>query len=70
MNISKEAMTLLAKVQWKTASDKEVTSFKNKNAYTLLPVTSVLSGHKIVGSRWLFKNKDDHSKKGRSVVLR
>ena len=42
-------------------------SVKN-NVYTLLPVTAVLSGLKIIGSRWVFKIKADSSKKGRVVV--
>ena len=68
-NTFKEAMTLPAKVQWKAASDKEVASLKNHNVYTLLPVTSVPAGHKIIGSRCVYKVKADNSQKGRVVVL-
>ena len=62
-------MTLLAKAQWKAASDKEVASLKKNKVYSLLPVTSVPAGHKIIGSRWVYKVKADNSHKGRVVVL-
>ena len=54
-------MTLPAKAQWKAASDKEMASLKMNNVYTLLPATSVPAGHKIVGSRWVYKVKEDNS---------
>ena len=62
-------MNLPAKTQWKAASDKEMASLKKNNVYTLLPVTSVPAGHKIIGSRWVYKAKADNSHKGRVVVL-
>ena len=68
-NNFKEAMTLPAKAQWKAASDKEVASLKKNNVYTLLPMTAVPTGHKIIGSRWVYKVKADNSHKGRVVVL-
>ena len=49
-NTFKEAMTLPAKAHWKAASDKEVASLKKSNVYTLVPVTAVPAGHKIIGS--------------------
>ena len=63
-------MTLPAKAHWKAASDKEVASLKKNNVYTLVPATAVPVGHKIVGSRWVYKVKADKSYKGRVVVLR
>ena len=54
-NTFKQAMTLPAKAQWKAASDKEVASLKTNNVYTLLPMTAVPTGHKIIGSRWVYK---------------
>ena len=39
-----------------------------KNVYTFLPVASVPAGHKIIGSRWVYKVKADNSRKGRVVV--
>ena len=68
-NTFKEAMTLLAKAHWKAASDKEVASLKNKNVYTLVPATAVPAGHKIIGSRWVYKVNADKPYKGRVVVL-
>ena len=62
-------MTLPAKAQWKAASDKEMASLKKNNVYTLLPATSVPAGHKIIGSRWVYKVKADNSHRGRAVVL-
>ena len=44
-------------------------SLKKNNVYTLLPATSVPIGHKIIGSRWVYRIKADDSKKGRIVVL-
>ena len=68
-NTFKEAVTLSAKAQWKAASDKEMASLKNINVYTLLPATSVPAGHKIIGSRWVYKVTVDNSHKGHVVVL-
>ena len=62
-------MTLPAKAHWKAASDKEVASLKKNNVYTLVPATAVPAGHKIIGSRWMYKVKADKSYKGRVVVL-
>ena len=63
-------MTLPAKAQWKAASDKEVTSVKRNNVYTLLPMTAVSTGHKIIGSRWVHKVKAGNSCEGCIVALR
>ena len=60
-------MTLPAKAHWKAASDKEVASLKNNNVYTL--VLATIAGHKIVGSRWVYKVKAGKSYSGRVVVL-
>ena len=62
-------MTLPAKAQWEAASDTEMASLKKNNVYTLLPATSVPAGHKVIGSRWVYKVKADSSHKGRAVVL-
>ena len=68
-NNFKEAMTLPAKAHWKAASDKEAASLKKNNVYTVVPATAVPVGHKIIGSRWVYKVKADKSYKGRVVVL-
>ena len=69
INTLKEAMTLPTKAQWKAAPDKEVASLKRNKVYTLLPMTAVPTGHKIIGSRWVYKVKADNPYKGRVVVL-
>ena len=56
-NTFKEATTLPAKAHWKAALDKEITSLKKNNIYTLVPATTVPTGHKIIGSRWVYKVK-------------
>ena len=63
-NTFKEAMTLPAKAHWKAALDKEVASLKKNNVYTLVPATVVSTGHKIIGSRWVYEVKADKSYKG------
>ena len=69
LNTFKHAMTLPAKLEWKLARDKEVVSLKKNNADTLLSTTSVPTGYKIIGSRWVYKLKADKSCKERVVVL-
>ena len=68
-NTFKETMTLPLKAHWKAASDKEVASLKKNNVYTLVPATAVSTGHKIIGSRWVYKVKAEKSYKGRVIVL-
>ena len=68
-NAFKEAMTLPAEEHWKAASDKEVASLKKNDLYTLVPASAVPAGHKIIGSRWVYKVKVDKSCRGRVVVL-
>ena len=68
-NTFKEAMTLPAKAHWKAASDKKAASLKKNNVYSLVPATAVPAGHKVIGSRWVYKVKADKSYKGRVVVL-
>ena len=68
-NTFKQAMTLPAKLEPKATSDKEVASRKNDNVYTLLPETSVPTGHNITGSRWVYNVKTDHSRRARVIVL-
>lgn len=68
-NTLKQVVTLPAKLEWKTASDKKVASLKNNSVYTLLPATAVPIGHRIVGSGWVDKVMADNSGKGRLIVL-
>ena len=62
-------MTLPAKAHWKAASDKKVPNLKKNNVYTLVPATAVSTGHRIIGSRWVYKIENDTSYKARIVVL-
>lgn len=68
-NALKEPMALLAKAQWKAASEKELASLKNNKANILLPATSLSTGHKIIGSRLVYKVKSDNSHKRHLVLL-
>ena len=68
-NTLKEVMTLPDKAHWKAASDKKIASLKNKNVYTLVPAAAVPIGHKIIGSRWVYKVKAEKFYKGRVAVL-
>ena len=68
-NTCKETMTLPAKLEWKAVSCKELARLKKYNVYTLLPVISIPTGHKIISSRWVWKVKADNSRKARVVVL-
>ena len=60
-NTFKQAITLSTKLEWKAASDMEVASLKRTNVYTILPATYVPTGHKIIGSRLMYKTKADCS---------
>ena len=44
-------------------------SLKRNNVYTILLMTAVPTGHKITGSRWVYKVNADNSYKGRVAVL-
>ena len=48
--------------------DKELASLKHHNVYDLVPLTSVPMDHKIIGSRWVFKQKVDGTLKARLVA--
>ena len=64
----KEAMTLPAKAQWKVASDNKMASLKRAMS-TPSCRRPVPAGHKIIGSRWVYKVNADNSHMGRGVVL-
>ena len=62
-------MSLPARAELKTAADKKSASLvKSNNIYTLLPATTVPSGHKIDGSGWICKLKAGNMKKKRVVA--
>ena len=66
---SKGVMTLPAKAQGNAASDKEGARLKRNSVYTLLSMTAVPVGHKIIGSRWVYNVKADNSYMGRVSIL-
>ena len=63
-NTFEKAVTLPAKAQWKSTSEKEMASLKNNNVYTLLPATFAPVGHGITAvdgftrSRWATHTRD------------
>ena len=54
--------------RWKTASNNEIACTEKHGVLTLVPITSVPAGHKVVGTRWVLKIKTDSTYKGRLVV--
>ena len=52
-------MGLPPAAHWKTVSDKESESLEKHGVFNLVPITSVLAGHRVVGTRWLRKIKAD-----------
>ena len=50
-NTFKEAMGLPQAVGWKKASNKEVKSLEKHGVFNSVPITSVPTGHKVVGTR-------------------
>ena len=52
-------MGLPQAAHWKKASDKEMESLKKLGVFNLVLITSVLAGHRIVGTRWARKIKAD-----------
>ena len=56
-NTFKEAVGLPQASHWKTASDKEIESLEKHGVFNLVLITSVLAGHRVVGTRWVRKIK-------------
>ena len=54
--------------EWKVAIVKEMNSLKEHQVYELVPITSVPKDNKIIGSRFVFKQKTDGRFKARLVV--
>ena len=63
-NNFKEAVGLLQAAHWKTSSDKEIESLEKHGVFNLVLITSVLEGHKVVGTRWVRKIKADSNYMG------
>ena len=66
-NMFKEAMESPQGVKWKEASDNEMASLENHEVFDLVSLASVPS-EKVIGTKWVFKVKADHTLKGRAVV--
>ena len=49
-NTFKEAVGLPQAAHWKTASDKEMESLEKQGVFSLVLITSVLAGHRVVGT--------------------
>ena len=58
-NTFKEAVGLPQAAHWKTASDKEIESVEKQGVFNLVLITSVLAGHRVVGTRWVRKVNAD-----------
>ena len=54
--------------QWKEVTNKEMDSLKKHEVYHLVSITSFPKGQKIIGSRFVFKQKADGQFKDRLVV--
>ena len=67
-NMFKEAMESPQGVKWKEASDNEMASLENHEVFDLVSLASVPSEKKVIGTKWVFKVKADHTLKGRAVV--
>ena len=67
-NTFKEAIFLPQAARWKAVLDKEITSLEKHGVFDLVPITSVPVGHKIVGTRWMFKSKAGSTYKDQLVV--
>ena len=58
-NTFKEAVGLPQAAHWKTASDKDIESLEKHGVFNLVLITSVLAGHRVVGTRCVRKIKAD-----------
>lgn len=67
-NTFKEAINSPEAKQWKAAIGKEMASLAKHKVYTLVPITSVPKEEKILGTRFVFKQKADGRFKVRLVV--
>ena len=48
--------------------DKELTGLQDHHVYDLVPISSIPSAFKPIGSRWVYKVKADSNFKARLVV--
>ena len=67
-NTFKEAMGSPQVTKWKEATNKEMDSLQKHAVFNLVSPNSVPPEHEVVGTKWVFKVKADHTLKGRVVV--
>ena len=67
-NTLKEAMETPQAAKWKEVADREMESLGNHKVFDLVSSVSVPSEKKVIGTKWVFKVKADHTLKGRVVV--
>ena len=67
-NTFKEAMESPQATKWKEATNKEMDSLQKHAVFDLVSPDSVPPEQKVVGTKWVFKVKADHTLKGRVVV--
>ena len=61
-------MGLPQAARWKAASNREVASLEKHGVYELIPIVSVPTGQRVIGTLWVSKVKADGTKKSRLVV--
>ncbi|CAN0447533.1 unnamed protein product, partial [Pylaiella littoralis] len=67
-NTYKDAIQSPQHEQWKEAIDNEMNNLKKHKVYKLVPISSVPKTEKIIGTRFVFKQKVDGRFKARLVV--
>ena len=67
-NTFKEAMESPQVTKWKKASNNEMNNLQNHAAFNLVSSDSVPPEHEMIGTKWAFKVKANHTLKGRVVV--
>ena len=54
--------------KWKETTNKEMGSLQKRAVFNLVTLDSIPPEHKVIGTKWVFKVKADHTLKGRVVV--
>ena len=67
-NTFKDAMESPQATKWKETTNKQMDSFQKHAVFDLVSPDSVPPEQKVVGTKWVFKVKADHTLKGRVVV--
>ena len=67
-NAFEEAMEPPQANKWKEATNKEMVSLQKHAVFDLVSPDSVTPEHKMIGTKWVFKVKADHTRKSRFVL--